>query len=126
MAKKIQTVEDKLRAIYTLQLIDSSIDKIRTIRGELPLEVRDLENEIVGLFPRTVADFHRELFNKLKKLNINVTIHNKPNELAEAIPFAENTINRSYHQESVQNFWQLGFYLNGLFVRYCRYLKPQS
>ncbi|MDB9932889.1 hypothetical protein OAD28_09285, partial [Flavobacteriales bacterium] len=52
MAKKIQTVEDKLRAIYTLQLIDSSIDKIRTIRGELPLEVRDLEDEIVGLTTR--------------------------------------------------------------------------
>lgn len=55
MAKKIQTVEDKLRAIYTLQLIDSSIDKIRTIRGELPLEVRDLENEIVGLTTRRDA-----------------------------------------------------------------------
>jgi len=52
MAKKIQTVEDKLRAIYTLQLIDSSIDKIRTIRGELPLEVQDLEDEIVGLTTR--------------------------------------------------------------------------
>jgi len=49
MAKKIQTVEDKLRSIYTLQLIDSNIDKIRTIRGELPLEVQDLEDEIAGL-----------------------------------------------------------------------------
>lgn len=52
MAKKIQTVEDKLRAIYTLQLIDSNIDKIRTIRGELPLEVQDLEDEIAGLTKR--------------------------------------------------------------------------
>lgn len=52
MAKKIQSVEDKLRSIYTLQLIDSSIDKIRTIRGELPLEVQDLEDEIVGLTTR--------------------------------------------------------------------------
>jgi len=54
MAKKIQTVEDKLRAIYTLQLIDSNIDKIRTIRGELPLEVEDLEAEIEGLTTRKV------------------------------------------------------------------------
>mgnify|MGYP000651601960 CR=1 FL=1 len=52
MAKKIQTVEDKLRSIYTLQLIDSNIDKIRTIRGELPLEVEDLEAEIEGLTTR--------------------------------------------------------------------------
>ena len=52
MAKKIQSVEDKLRSIYTLQLIDSSIDKIRTIRGELPLEVSDLEDEIVGFTSR--------------------------------------------------------------------------
>lgn len=76
------------------------------------------ENEIVGLFPRTVADFHRELFNKLKKLNINVTIHNKPNELAEAIPFAENTINRSYHQESVQNFWQAAVSVHNVFQKF--------
>jgi predicted nucleic acid-binding Zn-ribbon protein len=52
MAKKIQTVEDKLRALYTLQLIDSSIDKIRTVRGELPIEVQDLEDELEGLSTR--------------------------------------------------------------------------
>ncbi|MFQ3337001.1 MAG: hypothetical protein ACI9E3_001012, partial [Flavobacteriales bacterium] len=44
MAKKNQTVEEKLRSVYTLQLIDSNIDKIRTLRGELPLEVEDLED----------------------------------------------------------------------------------
>ena len=50
MAKKKEiTVEDKLRSLYNLQLIDSQIDKIRDIRGELPLEVRDLEDEIEGL-----------------------------------------------------------------------------
>ena len=50
MAKKKEpTVEEKLRALYDLQLIDSRIDKIRDIRGELPLEVRDLEDEIEGL-----------------------------------------------------------------------------
>jgi predicted nucleic acid-binding Zn-ribbon protein len=46
------TVEEKLKALYALQLIDSTIDKIRTIRGELPLEVQDLEDEIVGLETR--------------------------------------------------------------------------
>lgn len=46
------TIEDKLRALYDLQQIDSRIDKIRTIRGELPLEVEDLEDEIAGLKTR--------------------------------------------------------------------------
>ncbi len=46
------TVEEKLKALYILQEIDSDIDKIRTIRGELPMEVTDLEDEIVGLNTR--------------------------------------------------------------------------
>ncbi len=53
MAKaKEVTVEEKLRALYDLQLIDSRIDKIRNVRGELPLEVEDLEDEIAGLETR--------------------------------------------------------------------------
>ena len=50
MAKKSEvTLEDKLRALYDLQLIDSRVDEIRNVRGELPLEVEDLENEIVEI-----------------------------------------------------------------------------
>lgn len=53
MAKKAEaTVEEKLRALYDLQLIDSKIDEIKNLRGELPLEVRDLEDEIAGLSTR--------------------------------------------------------------------------
>jgi len=44
--------EKKLTALYSLQLIDSQIDKIKIIRGELPLEVEDLEDEIAGLETR--------------------------------------------------------------------------
>jgi uncharacterized protein len=47
------SIEKKLFALYTLQQIDSQIDKIRIIRGELPLEVEDLEDEIAGLETRT-------------------------------------------------------------------------
>lgn len=46
------TIEEKLRALYSLQLVDSEIDKIRTLRGELPLEVQDLEDEVAGLETR--------------------------------------------------------------------------
>ena len=53
MAKKTEaTVESKLRALYDLQLIDSRIDEIRNVRGELPLEVEDLEDEVAGLNTR--------------------------------------------------------------------------
>ena len=53
MAKKKEvTVEERLRALYDLQLIDSRIDEIRNVRGELPLEVRDLEDEVAGLNTR--------------------------------------------------------------------------
>ncbi|MBL6648027.1 MAG: hypothetical protein ISP57_03850 [Flavobacteriaceae bacterium] len=50
MVKKAEfSVEDRLRALYDLQLIHSRIDKIRSVRGELPLEVEDLEDEVAGL-----------------------------------------------------------------------------
>ncbi|HET8753088.1 MAG TPA: C4-type zinc ribbon domain-containing protein [Salinimicrobium sp.] len=53
MAKKTDvTVEEKLRALYDLQLIESRVDEIRNVRGELPLEVEDLEDEVAGLNTR--------------------------------------------------------------------------
>ena len=50
--KKEVTVAEKLDALYELQKIDSEIDRIRTIRGELPLEVQDVEDELHGLETR--------------------------------------------------------------------------
>lgn len=47
-----QTVEQKLKAIWALQSVHSKIDKIRQVRGELPIEVADLEDEIAGLDTR--------------------------------------------------------------------------
>ncbi len=73
-ATKELSVEEKLRAIYDLQLIDSRIDEIRNVRGELPLEVEDLEDEVAGLSARAEklsADLeHIEDQIKLKKNNI--------------------------------------------------------
>lgn len=48
MAKKDLTTAEKLRALYELQSIDSKIDKLQVLKGELPLEVEDLEDEIVA------------------------------------------------------------------------------
>ena len=61
MAKKIEiTIEEKLRALFDLQLIDSRIDEIRNIRGELPLEVQDLEDDVAGLNKR-IAKINEEI-----------------------------------------------------------------
>jgi predicted nucleic acid-binding Zn-ribbon protein len=54
------SIEQKLIALYSLQQIDSQIDKIKIIRGELPLEVQDLEDEIAGLETR-IENFNLEI-----------------------------------------------------------------
>ncbi|MBO5131579.1 MAG: C4-type zinc ribbon domain-containing protein [Paludibacteraceae bacterium] len=56
------SVEEKLRALFDLQLVDSEIDKIKTLRGELPLEVQDLEDEIAGLNTR-IAHMQEDIRN---------------------------------------------------------------
>ena len=50
--EKELSVEEKLHALYQLQTILSEVDKIKTLRGELPLEVQDLEDEVAGLQTR--------------------------------------------------------------------------
>jgi predicted nucleic acid-binding Zn-ribbon protein len=52
-AKEI-SIEQKLKALFKLQLIDSKIDNLRSVRGELPMEVADLEDEIAGHETRLV------------------------------------------------------------------------
>ncbi|MEH6681900.1 MAG: C4-type zinc ribbon domain-containing protein [Sediminicola sp.] len=69
MATKTEaTAEDKLRALYDLQLIDSRVDEIRNVRGELPLEVEDLEDEVLGL--KTRVD---KLKTDLETINFEIT-----------------------------------------------------
>ena len=69
MAKKKElTVEELLRALYNLQLIDSRVDEIRNVRGELPLEVRDLEDEVEGFKLRLqkLEDSLTDIDNQIK------------------------------------------------------------
>ncbi len=54
------TVAEKLKALYNKQLVDTAIDKIKILRGELPLEVQDLEDEIEGLQTR-VSKFDEDV-----------------------------------------------------------------
>src|SRR4051812_15830871 len=63
------SIEGKLKNLYQLQLIDSKIDKLRTIRGELPLEVSDLEDTVAGLQTRleNVTEEVAELENQMNE-----------------------------------------------------------
>lgn len=108
MAKKEVTVEEKLRALYDLQLIDSRIDEIAAIRGELPLEVEDLEDEIAGLQKRLeklngdvtafddnikakkiAIDESKQLIKKYKEQQDNVRNNREFNSLSKEIEFQE-------------------------------------
>ena len=106
--KKELSVEDKLRAIYDLQLIDSRIDEIRNVRGELPLEVEDLEDEVAGLSTRSeklkselevieeqikvkknAIDEHKEAIKKYTKQQETVRNNREYNSLTKEVEFQE-------------------------------------
>ena len=74
---KEMSVEERLQALYDLQKVGSAIDKIRTLRGELPLEVQDLEDEIEGLVTRM-----HNMDAEVKKLSDSILA--KKNEIKES------------------------------------------
>jgi len=71
------SIEDKLRALYEMQTIDSEIDNIKILRGELPLEVQDLEDELAGLETR-ISNL------SLENKEISETIAKKKQEIKES------------------------------------------
>ena len=71
------SIEKKLIALYSLQQIDSQIDKIRIIRGELPLEVEDLEDEIIGLQTR-IDNYIQDIEN------LTTQVKEKENQIKES------------------------------------------
>jgi len=94
MAKKTQknkgTIEDQLKALHQLQVIDTKIDKIRIIRGELPLEIEDLKDSIAGLDTR-LKKFNTEL----DVINENITANKN------TIALATNAIEK--YEEQLKN-----------------------
>lgn len=69
----------------------------------------------MDLYPRTVADFYKELFEKLAELGIKVKIYARPNEMDPAIPFTENEINKSYDKDAAQAIWKAMLKANEVF-----------
>ena len=95
MAKKAEaTVEERLRALYDLQLIDSRVDEIRNIRGELPLEVRDLEDDVAGL--NTRLEKLNDSLNNIDEEIDGVGVNTEPTL------FTTNTTNKSTMDEDTK------------------------
>ncbi len=74
--------------------------------------------EKMKLYPRSVADFYKELFEKLKGLNIDAYIHASPNEVDPAIPFEKDETHKSYDHEQIKLFWQALVTINNIFTKF--------
>ncbi len=72
----------------------------------------------MDLYPRTVADFYNEFFEQLHSLGIDVKIYARPNEMEPAIPFYENTTNKSYDKAAVQAIWKSMLKSNEVFNQF--------
>jgi hypothetical protein len=65
------------------------------------------ETRNIGLYPRTVADFYRELMSTLRSLGIEVRINTMPQEVPDPIPFDMDTVHASYDEEYANRFWRI-------------------
>ena len=91
--EKELTVEERLKALYALQTILSNVDRIKTLRGELPLEVQDLEDEVAGLETRI-----QNYKNDITALADGINKQNR--EIAEAKALIEKYTSQ---QDNVRN-----------------------
>ncbi len=72
----------------------------------------------VELYPRSVADFYRELFEKLESVGIDASIHAEPNEVDPAIPFEKDETHRSYDAERVCDFYKALAKIQNVFTKF--------
>jgi hypothetical protein len=72
----------------------------------------------VPLEPQTVAAFYRRTMEALASLDIEVKIHGRPNEVLEAIPFAEDEVHRAYDAGAVNRFWRVLVQCDRVFKRF--------
>ncbi len=84
-------------------------------KHKLLLQCSNAETITIDLKPKTVANFYNELFEKLSGLGIEVKIHPTPNEMDPAIPFSENTVNKSYDPNAANALWQAMLKANAVF-----------
>ena len=87
-------------------------------KHQLIVKCSDSAELRVDLYSRTVADFYTELFAKLKRIDIHVKIHPRPNELEPSIPFLENEVNKTYDPNAAQRLWLAMLRANEVFTKF--------
>ena len=122
------SIEERLKNLYQLQTILSKIDEIRTIRGELPLEVQDLEDEVEGLRTRIEKtkqdkeDIHREMNHWIAKREL---AQKKKEESQERLNNIRN--NREYDLVNKEmEFQNLEIQLAEKRIRECEQAEKQK
>ncbi len=102
MAKKTTeiSVEEKLRALYDLQIIDSKLDEIRNVRGELPIEVEDLEIEIEGLEKRA-EKFQQEIKEQTDEINTKNEVINHAKSMIDKYKSQQDTVRNNKEFEAL-------------------------
>jgi hypothetical protein len=85
---------------------------------KLFIECNNEETASIDLKPMTVADFYKALFEKMASIGIEVEIHQSPNEMEPAIPFQENTVNKSYDPKAANTLWQAMVKANAVFNKF--------
>ncbi|MFG6504286.1 DUF5996 family protein [Microbacterium sp. P05] len=84
------------------------------VAHELVFRASDGRQESIPLRPVTVAEFYRAVLDVLSRWGLSIPIFATPNEVADAIPFAEDTVHASYDASSATAFWQQLVYANGV------------
>lgn len=74
--------------------------------------------ERASLYPRSVASFYKEVFSMLRRMNIEVNINAKPNEVSPAIPFQHDEQHNSYDSHEITLFWQALVKIDLVFTRF--------
>lgn len=87
-------------------------------KHQLRIQSSATDELTMDLYSRTVADFYTEVFAMLGRINIDVKIFPRPNELETAIPFMENTLNKSYDPGAAQALWLAMLRANEVFARF--------
>ncbi|MCC6383817.1 MAG: C4-type zinc ribbon domain-containing protein [Bacteroidia bacterium] len=98
--KNEATVEQKLLALLQLQLIDTQIDKIKTIRGELPMEVADLEDEVAGLQTR-INNLADEARNIQEQIAMKKQAIKDANQMIKKYQAQQNNVKNNREFESI-------------------------
>ena len=88
------------------------------IRHELLITTCDNESRIVPLEPQTTADFYSQVMQALRELDLEVEIYARPNEVEEAIPFAEDRVHASYDAVAVHRFWRALLQVDRVFTEF--------